>query len=169
MFAFQCLPRSFSIIFNHTCTFSLNYLLFNGLGAAEHRAIDSSSFIDYNNSVWTPIGPGDPLNKDPTYDYSPPVLDRVRYWAETTATGSSMAAKPAAIPYSSYQHNNPHSNVVHKTKSDILLLGVPAMKRAQFKHVDAVETYAQPGQGQAPPRRNFYAQVCKLNENRFID
>lgn len=34
--------------------------------------------MEYNE--WMPVGRGDPLKKDPTYDYSPPVLDRVRYW-----------------------------------------------------------------------------------------
>lgn len=34
---------------------------------------------------WKPLtGRGDPLRNDPTYDYEPPVLDRVRYWAEDT-------------------------------------------------------------------------------------
>lgn len=34
---------------------------------------------------WKPLtGRGDPLRNDPTYDYEPPVLDRVRYWADDT-------------------------------------------------------------------------------------
>lgn len=115
--------------------------------------------LDYNN-VWTPIGHGDPLKKDPTFDYSPPVLDRVRYWADTS--GAATAAPADNPPQQGYQTNqiapysspaNPHSNVVHKTKSDILLLGVPATKRAQFKSVDMPMSPAQ------PPRRNYYAQV----------
>lgn len=31
---------------------------------------------------WTPLGRGDPLKNDPTYDYVPPVLERVHYWME---------------------------------------------------------------------------------------
>lgn len=46
-------------------------LLFQGRSIASPR-------MYYNE--WLPVGRGDPL-KDPTYDYSPPVLDRVRYWA----------------------------------------------------------------------------------------
>ncbi|XP_025420125.1 mucin-2 isoform X2 [Sipha flava] len=29
---------------------------------------------------WTPLGRGDPLKNDPTFDYLPPVLDKVHYW-----------------------------------------------------------------------------------------
>ncbi|XP_047002612.1 uncharacterized protein LOC124619992 [Schistocerca americana] len=36
--------------------------------------------VDYDE--WTPLGRGDPLKNDPTYDYVPPVLDRVHYWLE---------------------------------------------------------------------------------------
>lgn len=34
---------------------------------------------------WTPLGRGDPLKNDPTYDYVPPVLDRVHYWVDPAA------------------------------------------------------------------------------------
>ena len=54
--------------------------------------------MEYNE--WLPVGRGDPL-KDPTYDYVPPVLDRVRYWAD---------------------------GAQQKDKTDILLLGVPSKK-----------------------------------------
>lgn len=63
------------------------------------RAIFSPR-VEYNE--WIPVGRGDPLKKDPTYDYSPPVLDRVRYWADG---GTS------------------------KDNPDILLLGVPSSKK----------------------------------------
>ncbi|XP_054265357.1 uncharacterized protein LOC128988152 [Macrosteles quadrilineatus] len=39
--------------------------------------------MDYDE--WTPLGRGDPLKNDPTYDYVPPVLDRVNYWLEPEA------------------------------------------------------------------------------------
>lgn len=56
--------------------------------------------LEYNE--WLPVGRGDPLKNDPTYDYSPPVLERVRYWSE---------------------------NMANKDKgSDILILGVPSKK-----------------------------------------
>nr|XP_040235883.2 uncharacterized protein LOC120957644 [Anopheles coluzzii]XP_040235884.2 uncharacterized protein LOC120957644 [Anopheles coluzzii] len=56
--------------------------------------------LEYNE--WLPVGRGDPLKNDPTYDYSPPVLDRVRYWSDGTKDKSSG--------------------------NDILLLGVPSKK-----------------------------------------
>lgn len=36
--------------------------------------------MDYDE--WTPLGRGDPLKNDPTFDYVPPVLDRVHYWID---------------------------------------------------------------------------------------
>ncbi|KAK6636010.1 hypothetical protein RUM43_009662 [Polyplax serrata] len=36
--------------------------------------------MDYEE--WTPLGRGDPLKNDPTYDYVPPVLERVHYWMD---------------------------------------------------------------------------------------
>lgn len=63
--------------------------------------------MEFSNE-WKPVGRGDPL-KDPTYDYMPPVLDRVRYWAEGTS---------------------------HKNKNEILLLGVPSKKSPSIKQKD---------------------------------
>ncbi|XP_022207954.2 mucin-2 isoform X1 [Nilaparvata lugens] len=34
---------------------------------------------------WTPLGRGDPLKNDPTFDYMPPVLERVQYWMSPAA------------------------------------------------------------------------------------
>uniref|UniRef100_A0A182TVY4 Uncharacterized protein n=1 Tax=Anopheles melas TaxID=34690 RepID=A0A182TVY4_9DIPT len=56
--------------------------------------------LEYNE--WLPVGRGDPLKNDPTYDYSPPVLDRVRYWSDGAKDKSSG--------------------------NDVLLLGVPSKK-----------------------------------------
>uniref|UniRef100_A0A182JUX1 Uncharacterized protein n=1 Tax=Anopheles christyi TaxID=43041 RepID=A0A182JUX1_9DIPT len=56
--------------------------------------------LEYNE--WLPVGRGDPLKNDPTYDYSPPVLDRVRYWSDGAKDKTS--------------------------DNDILLLGVPSKK-----------------------------------------
>lgn len=36
--------------------------------------------MDYDE--WRPLGRGDPLKNDPTYDYVPPVLETVHYWME---------------------------------------------------------------------------------------
>ncbi|GLH15988.1 Uncharacterized protein GBIM_20374 [Gryllus bimaculatus] len=39
--------------------------------------------MDYDE--WTPLGRRDPLKNDPTYDYVPPVLERVHYWIEPSS------------------------------------------------------------------------------------
>lgn len=57
--------------------------------------------MDYDE--WTPLGRGDPLKNNPTFDYVPPVLDRVQYWLDSQTT------EPSA-------------------KRDILVLGVTAKK-----------------------------------------
>ncbi|XP_063990287.1 mucin-2 [Diachasmimorpha longicaudata] len=57
--------------------------------------------MDYE---WTPLGRGDPLKNDPTFDYVPPVLDRVQYWL-----GDTQTTEPSS-------------------KRDVLVLGVTAKK-----------------------------------------
>ncbi|XP_058815592.1 uncharacterized protein LOC131679058 [Topomyia yanbarensis] len=100
-------------------------------GGASNLAQDTKSRssifsprLDYNE--WLPVGRGDPLKNDPTYDYSPPVLDRVRYWPE---------------------------NLANKDKgSDILLLGVPSKKSSS----KADQQYQQPWANSGPVRRTYY-------------
>lgn len=71
--------------------------------------IKYSPLVDHTNE-WIPVGRGDPLRNDPTYDYSPPVLDRVKYWADTTSSGNTS-----------------------KDKKDVLLLGVTTKKQTTPK------------------------------------
>lgn len=121
------------------------------------RAIYSPR-LDYNN-IWTPMGHGDPLKKDPTYDYSPPVLERVRYWADTSA---EVPSEPKFLPddEAHYHHSMPYHNLKHhqsilnKPKSDILLLGVSA-KRPQFKSYESTSNVG----GSHAMRRNYYPNV----------
>lgn len=83
---------------------------------------------------WTPLGRGDPLKNDPTFDYLPPVLDKVHYWkpppppaapANRAVFSSTAASVPvnynrrffltdfskkepaAAAPYVQYMHKRP--------------------------------------------------------------
>ncbi|XP_026485458.2 uncharacterized protein LOC113392988 [Vanessa tameamea] len=57
---------------------------------------------------WKPLtGRGDPLRNDPTYDYEPPVLERVHYWADEV-------------------HAQPEKNP--ERKSEVLVLGVSSRK-----------------------------------------
>ncbi|KAH8279573.1 hypothetical protein KR018_002089, partial [Drosophila ironensis] len=78
-----------------------------------------------NNNEWRPLGHGDPLQKDPTYDYSPPALERVRYWAENNSTGQS---NPEAR-----KKELPPEVLRNKTKSEILVLG-QASERVRVPH-----------------------------------
>lgn len=71
--------------------------------------------VEYDE--WTPLGHGDPLKNDPTYDYVPPVLERVRYWIEPstphrqpppTATPPHYRQPPptASPPHHHHHHQN---------------------------------------------------------------
>lgn len=94
-----------------TCSNHVHTMVLLGLlaaAAAEFSAADSSSLKHIANvsfaaedpmasgsasmfsprmdfEQWRPLtGRGDPLRNDPTYDYEPPVLERVHYWADDT-------------------------------------------------------------------------------------
>lgn len=87
--------------------------------------------IEYNNE-WRPVGHSDPLKNDPTFDYSPPVLDRVRYWSDHgTATAQTNGMKE---------------------KKEILLLGVPS-RHTVHSHPNQVPQ-TEP---KTSNRRMFYA------------
>lgn len=71
------------IVSQYTVNGKLLHSTSTPLKAGQHVADNSSrgSFsprMDYEK--WKPLGRGDPLQNDPTYDYLPPVLDRVHYW-----------------------------------------------------------------------------------------
>ncbi|XP_055600337.1 uncharacterized protein LOC129749396 [Uranotaenia lowii] len=96
----------------------------------QSRALFSPRF-EYNE--WHPVGRGDPLKNDPTYDYSPPVLDRVHYWNEGLAA--------------------------HKEKTgDILLLGVPSKKSSSKVAESSWPGPVSPVSNGLPLRRNYYPQ-----------
>ncbi|KAH8325753.1 hypothetical protein KR067_007021 [Drosophila pandora] len=108
-----------------------------------------------NNNEWRPLGHGDPLQKDPTYDYSPPALERVRYWAENNSTGQS---NPEAR-----KKELPPEVLRNKTKSEILVLG-QASERVRTAHS---HSHSHPHPHQYPSynqqakyaaiRRSYYA------------
>ncbi|CAL1689022.1 unnamed protein product [Lasius platythorax] len=93
--------------------------------------------MDYDE--WTPLGRGDPLKNNPTFDYVPPVLDRVQYWLD-----------------SHQQHTTEPSS-----KRDILVLGVTAKKTSpkipeQFlKFVDGPKFTRAGGQDTTMYRNDF--------------
>lgn len=96
--------------------------------------------MDYTNE-WRPVGHSDPLKNDPTFDYSPPVLDRVRYWGGDTS---------------------------NKDKSDILLLGVPS-KHVYFPQKHHPNQLTQYEQKNSNRRMYFAPQVFKLDFKNTFD
>lgn len=105
----------------------------------ERETNSYASVCSQNNSryftiafvAWQPVGRGDPL-KDPTYDYMPPVLDRVRYWGE----GSS-----------------------NRNKNDILLLGVPSKKLSSIKQKEKFSYGPIKRTYYSPPYQNYYSSL----------
>lgn len=80
--------------------------------------------MDYEQ--WKPLGRGDPLKNDPTYDYVPPVLERVHYWIEPALR------KP-----------DPHM-AGDNQKTEILVLGVSSKKPSGSSSVtDRRDNYDQ--------------------------
>lgn len=73
-----------------------------------------------------PVGYTDPLKNEPTLDYSPPTLERVRYWSEFNDGNNNKNEKPSA---NTNTNNNNHLN----EKSEILMLGLP-IKHALYSH-----------------------------------
>ncbi|KAI8422281.1 hypothetical protein MSG28_006165 [Choristoneura fumiferana] len=66
---------------------SLKHLANVSFAAEDTIATASASMFSprMDFEQWRPLtGRGDPLRNDPTYDYEPPVLERVHYWAEDT-------------------------------------------------------------------------------------
>ncbi|XP_073822214.1 uncharacterized protein [Musca autumnalis] len=86
--------------------------------------------MDYNNNEWRPVGRGDPLKNDPTFDYSPPTLDRVRYWADPDKDKEKSEDVATNVIDAKLKKANPGKN-------EILLLGVTG---------DRIRGPAAPGQ-----------------------
>ncbi|XP_050429713.1 uncharacterized protein LOC126838942 isoform X1 [Adelges cooleyi] len=81
-------------------------------GPKESRSIVSPR-MDFDE--WTPLGRGDPLKNDPTFDYLPPALEKVHYWKPPPPPPSSLATNQraysavlstAAAPVSAIHYNN---------------------------------------------------------------
>lgn len=72
-------------MFTHAAIFTYIHL-FPANAAEAHSSSLISNFsprMDFDQ--WKPLtGRGDPLRNDPTYDYEPPILERVHYWADDT-------------------------------------------------------------------------------------
>lgn len=64
-----------------------------------------------------PVGRGDPLKNDPTYDYSPPVLDRVHYWGESAVNDKSNKKEILLLGVSSKQPINRKMDTIPLTSN----------------------------------------------------
>lgn len=94
--------------------------------------------MEYNE--WMPVGRrGDPLKNDPTYDYSPPVLDRVRYWESGKDKSGDillLGVSSKKAPLAAHRNNNGGGNGNSKEGS----------------------YYGSKNPNNIPMRRNYYMQ-----------
>ncbi|XP_017471906.1 PREDICTED: mucin-5AC [Rhagoletis zephyria] len=105
--------------------------------------------LDYSNE-WRPVGRGDPLKNDPTFDYSPPTLEHVRYWAETTKDSSKEESSNGKQEANSVRF-------AHPSKKDIMLLGMPNENVRASSGAHASKTphqYENMGQHALPPHQH---------------
>lgn len=106
--------------------------------------------IEYNSNQWIPVGHSDPLKNDPTFDYSPPTLDRVRYWHETNDDNNNSVA----------------ANYNLDEKSEILLLGVPIVHTMYPKNVHHTNSNAQDPKANNRRSSTYYPPEVR-NPNSF--
>ncbi|XP_072939029.1 uncharacterized protein [Epargyreus clarus] len=89
---------------------------------------------------WKPLtGRGDPLRNDPTYDYEPPVLERVHYWADDTRVERDRYPE---------------------RKSEVLMLGVSSRKPSVVSRPPA-----PPRKHHRPPPSKYEDFTYKFNEH----
>lgn len=86
--------------------------------------------MDYDE--WTPLGHGDPLKNDPTYDYVPPVLDRVHYWMDP-----SKRTPDPPLPNSDVLVLGTHTEVPTTTPTASSRLGSMSLLDPFLKFMDA--------------------------------
>ena len=99
--------------------------------------------MEYNE--WTPVGRGDPLKNDPTYDYSPPVLDRVRYWD----SGKDKSGDILLLGVSS-KKSSAHPPIQRSPQQQ--------QQHQQMSGNPKDSQYFKAGPNNIPTRRNFYMQ-----------
>lgn len=109
--------------------------------ASEHLKESLSSIfsprMDFDQ--WKPLtGRGDPLRNDPTYDYEPPVLERVHYWADDP--------RPEPVPYKP------------ERKSEVLVLGVSSRR-------PSVTSRKPPRHNHRPPPPKYEDFAYKLSDH----
>lgn len=96
----------FLFLFKHE-----NYFYFNFSDSPDKSDLSEIASIFFprmNFDQWKPLtGRGDPLHNDPTYDYEPPVLEKVHYWVEDS---------------------RPEREKYPERKSEVLVLGVSSRK-----------------------------------------
>ncbi|XP_067624810.1 uncharacterized protein [Eurosta solidaginis] len=129
--------------------------------------------LDYSNE-WRPVGRGDPLKNDPTFDYSPPTLEHVRYWAETTKESNSkeeLARKQDATNNIHFTRPNKQHNSLLVKPNEHLRSGSLAYQQHPHPHPNQYAMPHQPyvmknAKGETPllqpkyqsVRRSYYAQ-----------
>lgn len=122
--------------------------------------------MDYEQ--WKPLGRGDPLKNDPTYDYVPPVLERVHYWIDPALRkpdpplpGESQKTEILVLGVSSKKPNNAASITDRRdTNYDPFMKFVEGPKFSNHQRISRPH-YTLPSSYYPSP---FYSNKNKLPE-----
>ncbi|EEB15126.1 hypothetical protein Phum_PHUM350070 [Pediculus humanus corporis] len=135
--------------------------------------------IDYDE--WTPLGRGDPLKNDPTYDYVPPVLDRVYYWmdpkkrtpdpilpySEIATTTGPQTESAILLPSSSPRYQPTQQSKEAESRLDTSSILEPFLKLIDMSQMGInfdLNNFYKPMNNKVhrPPNRQNYKQVPHL-------
>ncbi|KAL1509865.1 hypothetical protein ABEB36_004538 [Hypothenemus hampei] len=81
-----------------------------------HQKSLFSPRMDYNQ--WKPLGRGDPLKNDPTFDYVPPVLDPVQYWMDPKKGDQQKSGEILLLGVSSKKPASPYKQSIASDRND---------------------------------------------------
>lgn len=112
---------------------NVDFIIFSGNEQTRGSRGLFSPRMQYDD--WTPLGRGDPLKNDPTFDYVPPVLDKVQYWVPPAARTPDPPRTSTAASISS-------STVPSTTTTSTPLKTMLAVMQDQLQVME--ESYVQP-------------------------
>ncbi|XP_071454542.1 proteoglycan 4 [Hetaerina americana] len=122
---------------------------------------------------WTPLGRGDPLKNDPTYDYVPPVLERVHYWMDPSSRTPDVPQPTlaSALPPTPPSATTP-SSAADLRPQNVVPPAVPVhpttviVYPSNVKH--PISTSATPGGGGDPFSDHHAVADARLDAHPFL-
>lgn len=114
-----------------------------------------------NYEQWTPLGRGDPLKNDPTYDYVPPVLDKVQYWVDPASKSPDSQKTEILVLGISSKRPSTGSSSIANSRSDSY---DPFLKFVEGPKFGVQNNY----QRMSRPHYSYYSVFNSNNNNNFV-